>query len=166
MANNVSLTVLDKALEIFGALFLLSSVLAPLYYYSQIPNVIPIHFDLAGVPDAYGAKIHIMLVPWIGVAMYVGIFLIKRYSTKLSYPVPVTDANRNILLTLTLQMMRWIRFIIAVFFMFLVTSIVQIGLGIAQRASVYFVIYFLLALVIIVSLYMYRMIQQHKEPEE
>jgi uncharacterized membrane protein len=166
MANSVPLTALDKALEFFGALSLLVAVAAPLFYYSQIPDIIPIHFNFAGMPDDYGAKIHIVIVPWIGVVMYTGLFLVKRYSSRMNYPVPVTDDNREILLTLTLQMMRWIRFIIAVLFLYLVTSMVQIGLGVSERASIYIVVYFLLALLLIVSIYVYRMIQQHTESED
>ncbi|RAW03065.1 DUF1648 domain-containing protein [Pseudochryseolinea flava] len=161
-----ALTLFDQILEVFGALFLLSSIGIPIFFFQKLPAVIPIHFDFAGVPNGTGSKINVLIAPALGAAVYVGIFLVKRYSNRMNYPVPVTDANRATLLKLSLRMMRWIRVIIAIFFTLLVVSMVRVGLGYDERADMFLMIYFLLALIAVVSYYMYQMIQQHKEPEE
>jgi disulfide bond formation protein DsbB len=59
-----------------------------------------------------------------------------------------------------------IRVSVALLFFVLIVSTVQVGLGESKRASVYYVIYFLLAIAAIIGIYMYRMISLHKEPDE
>jgi len=166
MKNSVPLTVLDKVLEVFGAAFLILARGIPLWYYRQIPEIIPVHFDLAGVPNGKGSRIHIILAPLVGVAIYIGLFVVKRYSNYMNYPVPVTPENREKLLMLTLRMMRWIRVAISLFFMVLVISMVRVGLGLSDRANIFLLIYFLLTLACIMGFFMYRMIQTHRDPAE
>jgi len=166
MVHDTRLTFLDKLLEALGASFLICALAIPLVNYAKIPDVIPIHFDLAGVPNGIGSKIHLIIVPLLGVVIYVGLFFVKKYSINMNYPIPVTTTNREDLQRLTLQMMRWLRVVIALFFMILVISMVRIGLGVSGRANIYFLIYFLLALAGIVGFYMYRMIQLHQDPDE
>lgn len=166
MVHHPKLTFLDKLLEAFGASFLICALGIPITFYSKIPSTIPIHFDIAGIPNGVGSKVHLIFAPCLGAVVYIGLFFIKRYSIHMNYPIPVTDENRADLLRLTLQMMRWLRVAIALFFMLLAISMVRIGLGVSDRASIYFLIYFLLALAGIVGFYMYRMIQLHQDSEE
>lgn len=53
-------------------LFLLAlNVYLTLTYYPSLPDRIPTHFNLAGLPDSWGGKSSILIQPVVGAAMYV-----------------------------------------------------------------------------------------------
>ncbi len=138
----------------------------PSCFISELPEQIPVHFNLAGIPDDYGSRSRILVLPLVAILIYSLFFLKHRFQHLIQYPVPVTPENRFKLLGLTYQMFRMIRLSVALLFLVLIVSTVQVGLGESKRASVYYVIYFLLAIAAIIGIYMYRMISLHKEPEE
>jgi uncharacterized membrane protein len=76
------------------------------YAYAALPATITTHFDIAGTADAHGPK----AVVWLGALFAVILFLVlsavqlipPRYS---SYPVAVTDRNRELLYSLQREML-------------------------------------------------------------
>jgi uncharacterized membrane protein len=169
MARNqyyIPLTFFDKTIETIGILALIASCMVPVMFFYELPAQIPVHFDLAGLPDDYGSRSRILVLPLVAILLYAGIFFINRYQHLYNYPVPVTPENKLSLLSLTLQMLRLIRLAVALLFFVLIVSTVQVGLGESKRASTYLIIYFLLAIGAIIGIYMYRMISLHKDTEE
>jgi uncharacterized membrane protein len=160
------LNTLDICLEIVGLLSLAAVCVIPIIFFSEMPAQIPIHYDWGGTPESYGPKIRIMVIPLIGVLTYAILYFFRKYSGRLNLPVPVTEANREQMLNLNFQMMRWIRLTVALLFLFIVSSTVQVALGKSQRADTHIMIYFLLAITAIMGIHMYRMINLHQEPED
>jgi uncharacterized membrane protein len=161
-----TLTFFDKTVEVIGVLALIASCVIPVMFYFELPEQIPVHFDIAGVPDDYGSRIRILMLPLVGIILYVGILRVNRYQHLFNYPIPVTPENKSSLLALTFQMLRLIRLSLALLFLVLIVSTVQVGLGESKRATTYIIIYFLLAIGAIIGIYMFRMISLHKDPED
>ena len=62
--------------------------------FRKLPENIPIHFDLEGKPDNYGAKYFIFLLPIIGSLIYFFLsFNIKEIN---NYPAEITQENKEI----------------------------------------------------------------------
>jgi uncharacterized membrane protein len=62
--------------------------------FRKLPEIIPIHFDLEGKPDNYGAKYFIFFLPIIGSLIYFFLsFNIKEIN---NYPVEITQENKEI----------------------------------------------------------------------
>lgn len=162
----IPLTFLDKTIEVIGMLALVAAGMIPVMFFYELPEQIPVHFDIAGSPDAYGSRKSILILPLVAIVLYGAIYFLSRFQHAFSYPVPVTAQNHRPLLALTLQMLRLVRLALALLFLSLIASTVQVGLGESKRASIYFVIYFLLAIAAIIGIYMYRMISLHQEAEE
>lgn len=162
----VPLTSFDKIVEGIGAFALIGCCLVPIMYYYELPEQIPVHFNLAGIPDDYGSRSRILVLPLVAIIIYGLLFLKHRFQHLIRFPVPVTPENRFKLLRLTYQMFRMIRLSVAILFLVMIVSTVQVGLGESKRAGVYYVIYFLLSIAAIIGVYMYRMITLHKDPEE
>jgi hypothetical protein len=162
----VPLTSFDKIIEAIGVLSLIACCMVPVMFYYELTEQIPVHFDFAGIPDDYGSRSRILILPLVAIIIYSLFFLKHRFQHLITYPIPVTPENRFKLLALTYQMFRMIRVSVALLFFVLIVSTVQVGLGESKRASVYYVIYFLLAIAAIIGIYMYRMISLHKEPDE
>jgi hypothetical protein len=160
------LTFFDKTIEVIGIFALVASCMIPLMFFYELPERIPVHFDMAGQPDAYGSRSMTLIMPVVAISLYAIIFSAARYQHLFNYPVPVTAENKTELLALSQQMLRLIRLAVALLFLVLIVSTVQVGLGESKRANIYFVIYFLLAIAAIIGIYVYRMIRLHKDPED
>jgi len=66
--------------------------------FRKLPEIIPIHFDLEGKPDNYGAKYFIFLLPFVGSLIYFFLsFNIKEIN---NYPVEITQENKEIQLSI------------------------------------------------------------------
>ena len=53
---HIKLDTYDKIIEAIGWIGLLILIILPIYYYPELPEIIPRHFDLNGKPDGYGNK--------------------------------------------------------------------------------------------------------------
>ena len=62
--------------------------------FKKLPEIIPIHFDLEGKPDNYGAKYFIFLLPFVGSLIY--FFLSYNIQEINNYPVEITQENKEI----------------------------------------------------------------------
>lgn len=88
-----------------------------IYNFKKLPKIIPIHFDLEGKPDNYGAKYFIFLLPIIGILIY--FFLSYNIKEINNYPVKITQENREIQYTIGLLAVKSITaYILFIFFMF------------------------------------------------
>jgi hypothetical protein len=48
----------------FAAVLALTGLLC--FYYPSLPNLVPLHFDVAGMPDRLDSRAHIFVIPLIG----------------------------------------------------------------------------------------------------
>src|SRR5690349_22467499 len=132
----VPLTFFDIIIAVIGVLALIGCGLVPIMFYFELPEQIPVHFDLSGTPDDYGSRSRILILPLVAIIIYSLLFLKYRFQHLIKYPVPVTPENRFKLLSLTFQMFRMIRLSVAVLFLVLIVSTVQVGLGESKRADI------------------------------
>ncbi len=61
--------------------------------WSSLPESVPSHFGAGGEPDAWGAKWTFLVLPLIGVALYVGLTILTRYPHRYNYLWPITPEN-------------------------------------------------------------------------
>ena len=61
--------------------------------YPQMPNEVPIHFDAAGQPDAYGDKMVVLGVACGIILVQLVIYWASKKPQVMDYPAKVTDEN-------------------------------------------------------------------------
>lgn len=87
-------TKLDAADKFFEALAIIS-VLATLgivaISYRELPDIIPNHFDLNGVPNQYGSKTTLWMVVAISVFLYMLTGIIGMFPESFNYPSQKND---------------------------------------------------------------------------
>jgi uncharacterized membrane protein len=76
---------------------------------SHLPDRIPIHFDLAGHPDGWGSPSSLIFLPILSLALFAFLTVIARFPSMFNYPVGVTEANRDRLQSLTIDLLAWMR---------------------------------------------------------
>ena len=127
-----------------------------LYYYPNLPEMIPTHFDFNGVPDHYKQKEYIWFLPLLTIITYVSLLVVKRYPRILNYPVKITEENAEDQYNNAINLITVINLIIVISFSYLVYSKVQIAIGNGTGLGKYFLIIFLVALAIptVISVYL------------
>lgn len=87
------LTAIDKVVEMSGRVLMLLLWVLCIFFYTQLPETIPIHFNAAGVVDNYGNKITIFLLPFIGTFVFALLSILNNYPEIFNYPVTITEEN-------------------------------------------------------------------------
>ncbi|MGL4106659.1 DUF1648 domain-containing protein [Clostridium sp. LP20] len=99
MSNNkpkikIETTNLHKLLDIVSLILVGVTLVYTVMKYSVLPEIIPIHFDLAGKFSGNGAgKNGIFIFILIGVILYLGLFLLSKFPEKYMYKVEITEKN-------------------------------------------------------------------------
>ncbi|PKF74760.1 DUF1648 domain-containing protein [Chryseobacterium sp. PMSZPI] len=63
--------------------------------YNDLPQRIPVHFDLEGKPDRFGSKIYAFLMPLLGILMYLLFMFITKHPEDSNFPVEITEQNQE-----------------------------------------------------------------------
>ena len=70
--------VLDWTLEAVGAILLVLMVALPIYYFSQLPETVPIHYT-DGKPDGYSDRTWLFVLAAIGWLLYIGLSTLAQH---------------------------------------------------------------------------------------
>ncbi len=76
---------------------------------NPLPDRIPTHFDLAGIPNGWGSPKSLWIIPAVCTCLYGLMTMTSRYPRAFNYPVRVTAANRDELQRLALDMVSWLK---------------------------------------------------------
>lgn len=61
--------------------------------YSQLPDIIPTHYNLAGEVDNTGSKSSLFILPLITTVLYIALTILNRYPHIFNYPGKITPEN-------------------------------------------------------------------------
>ncbi|BAS26390.1 DUF1648 domain-containing protein [Limnochorda pilosa] len=117
---------LERSLDTIALAVIVVQIGWLLFLWPGLPDRVPIHFDLAGQPDAWGSKGNLWFLPAVQVFLYGLIALTLRFPHFWNFPVPVTPENRERLHGLARVMLRCLRAEVAVL----------LGLGTRQGVQV------------------------------
>lgn len=120
---------IDRQLDLLAIVGMILLLLLPFYFYGDLPDRIPIHYDLNGVPDGYGHKTFIWLLPGLGGLLFWGLWQLKKYPHTFNYPQPITEQNAERLYRLSVRMLRSLNAIITGVFAYITYATIQTALG-------------------------------------
>ncbi|MEG4088656.1 DUF1648 domain-containing protein [Microcoleus sp. Pol12B4] len=83
------------AVELLGAIAILLAILLIVKFWAVLPDGIPIHFGLGGLPDTWGDKVTIWLMPAVAAILFAVLTAVSRYPHTFKYPVPITSENAH-----------------------------------------------------------------------
>ncbi|MBW7840657.1 MAG: DUF1648 domain-containing protein [Chitinophagaceae bacterium] len=119
----------DRFLEVSGWLLLLFWWVLIIITFNRLPETIPSHFDLSGMPDDYSSKWTIFLLPTLASFIYIGLTILNRFPHKFNYISAITTANAKRQYTFATRMIRFLKWGIVLLFGFISYQTVQIALG-------------------------------------
>ncbi|WP_405205470.1 DUF1648 domain-containing protein [Aquimarina sp. LLG6339-5] len=135
---------IDILLEIIMFIGLIALILIPAFYYKDLPEMIPTHFNAKGVQDDYNSKSMIWLLPIIGLFLGVGLFVLNKSPHIFNYPKAFTLDNASKYYKNSTRLIGVINLTIIWAFVFILYKSVQVALGDSENLGIWFLPVFLI----------------------
>ncbi len=120
---------IDNMLEAGAAIFLLCLIILPAYHFGDLPDRIPTHFNAKGVPDSFGDKGTIWILPIVGFIFFAIFTALCRFPHTFNYPVKITAENAERQYSMGVRLMRILKTIILLMFLMICYGTIQIAQG-------------------------------------
>lgn len=114
---------IDTVLDWLGLGAVISVWIVTVCIYTDLPQILPIHYNILGKPDGYGNKMHVLALPIVSTFLYVGICILNRFPHVFNYPVDITEKNANYQYALATRFLRYLKFILVILFEFIIYNI-------------------------------------------
>ncbi len=162
----IELEPIDWIIEIIAFIGLLLLVALPVYYYNNLPNVIPQHYNLIGEPDGIGGKGKIWLVPVTGLIIYVGLLLLNKSPHIFNYPKKITPENAKSQYRSAIRLIRLLKAIIVCVFCYISYVTILTALQKQDGLPNYFAPAFIILIFGIIGFYLFKtsVINTKKQP--
>ena len=128
----------DKIIEGIGWLAILGIWTLTLSHYTELPEIIPIHFNGAGEADRFGGKENILILPIVSTLLFIGMTVLNKYPHVFNYPTSITKENALSQYTNATRMIRFLKLIIVLIFGLIVFETIETANGNSDGLGVWF----------------------------
>jgi len=147
-------------LEALAWFFLIALIILPLFYYNQLPEQIPGHFNAKGEVDDYTSKGFIWVLPIIGTALFALLHILsKDKNLKVNGPSHVSPEELDHQRLVGRKLLNALKIVIPVSFLYINYKTILTGLGKANGLGPYFLYIFLIAIFGVIG---YHMLDMYK----
>lgn len=123
----------------------------------RLPEVIPMHFDIAGRPDGWGGRGTLLLMPGSSLFLYLLLTLVQRLPARwYSFPVGITEENRARQHRLALDLVLWMKVALVWMFAHLTVLIARTALGQAQGLGAATMLLWVGGIFVLLGIYLVR----------
>ena len=135
---NLKLTLIDWVLEAICLLSIVGIWLLTLVYYRELPEIIPIHYNLTGDVDSFGRKVNLLSLPSISTIIYLGLTILNKYPHTFNYPKSFTKENAREMYRATSQIMRLLKLVSILIFGMIILETIQTVNGNSDELKIWF----------------------------
>ncbi len=119
------LTTADTVFEILGWILVFAVWAFTIVKYASLPEIIPIHYNLAGEADRFGGKANILTLPLIATVLFIGMTILNKYPHIFNYPTRINKDNALRQYTIATRMVRYLKFSVVLIFGLLAVETVR-----------------------------------------
>jgi uncharacterized membrane protein len=134
---------IDTFLEAMAAAGVVAILALTIYHYGNLPEEIPIHFNLKGDPDGFGSKPAVWLMPGVSIFIYALLTVVNRFPHTFNFTVEITEANAEKQYAIATRMIRFLKAIILAGFTYIHWEIISTALGKSPGLGNLFMVVFL-----------------------
>ena len=134
----LSLSMLDKILELTGTILLLAMWCCTVYALVKSPATVPVHYNASGQPDNYGSKWSILLLPLLGTVIYFGLTVLNRNPHIFNYLQKITTGNAAQQYSIAARMLRFLKLSILIIFCIVILSDFLTATGVIKGLGIWF----------------------------
>lgn len=132
-------TKLEKFLNGIGCILFGGAILYLIVSWGDIPNRVPAHFNGAGEVNRWGSKYEMMILPFIGLFLFVLMSLLERAPHMHNYPQRINESNAEQFYMHSRKLVNAIKNICLTMFAYIIVQIVRVALGVIDSLSIWFV---------------------------
>jgi uncharacterized membrane protein len=115
----------DKVFEMLGWTLVLGVGVLAITNYTNLPDTIPVHYNVEGQADRFGEKSGILVLPLISTIIFVGLTILNKFPHIFNYPTDITADNALRQYTNATRLIRYLKIIIVVIFGFIVLQTIR-----------------------------------------
>lgn len=156
---------LDLLVEVVSVIFLALMFIWPFVHFQELPQFIPKHYSPSGLPDAFGKKHEIWILPAIGLVLFVVLTVLNRYPHLFNYPTEITQNNAKRQYKIATKLLRSIKLVICASFFYIGYATVQTALHRQSGLGAFFMPVFLGAIAITIGVYMYMALKKKRQTD-
>lgn len=134
----LELTTTDKTFEILGWISVLAIWVFTITNYTNLPDIIPTHYNGAGQVDGFGGKGYIFTLPLIATFLFIGLTILNKFPHVFNYPTNITADNALRKYTNATRLIRYLKFIIVIVFGLITFKTIQNVNGEASGLGIWF----------------------------
>lgn len=136
----------EKMLDFIGGGLFILSILYIVVMWGQLPEKIPGHFNGAGEVNRWGSKIELLILPFIGILLWILLGLLEKIPHIHKYPARLNESNVEAFYLNSRKILNEIKNLCLIIFTAISVQMVRIALGEAESLGWWF-----LPLVLIVT---------------
>jgi uncharacterized membrane protein len=106
----------DEALEFLGWTSIFAIWVLIFANYDDLPDSIPVHYNVLGKADRFGEKENIFALPSIATVLFIGLTILNKFLHVFNFPVNITADNALGLYTRATRLIRYLKLIIVFIF--------------------------------------------------
>jgi uncharacterized membrane protein len=160
------LSLLEKILQLLCIVITIATVVILIVMWNGLPEHVPTHFALSGIPDGYSVKTGLLSIPIIMFLIEILITVLERFPYIYNFPIDVTENNAAALYQVSREMLTFLKALTAAMFSFIIFSSVLTAKGIWHGLPFYFAIITIVPISAVIVIYMIRMYKLKDEDAE
>ncbi|NIK77857.1 putative membrane protein [Paenibacillus castaneae] len=128
----------EKWLDYLSLVILLYSIIYLILKWSNLPQTIPIHFNVSGEADGWGSKTTLIILPLFTLATYTGLNLLRKIKPdNFNYPVTITKQNAPFIYKTTFIMLSWVKLELVAMLGYVHWSFIQNAAGLSSGLGIW-----------------------------
>lgn len=112
----IELTPFDKTFELVGWILVCAVWGLTIANFKSLPDIIPTHYNFAGVADGFGEKWIILTLPLVATSLFVALTILNKFPHILNYPTEITEENALTQYTNATRLIRYLKLILVLIF--------------------------------------------------
>ncbi|WP_116126807.1 DUF1648 domain-containing protein [Lewinella sp. IMCC34183] len=151
----------DRWLNAIATISLILLLATAVVGYAEVPETIPIHFNVRGRPDDYGSRLYFWIVPAMGVLLFLFFRWLLTRPHRFNYPVRITADNAEYQYRIATRLLRTLLAVILLALTYLHYTIIETSQGEAEGLGGWFTPLLLVTVVGATGYYFY-LAQRHR----
>ena len=137
---------MEKIWDIVGLISFFGAILFLVLSWGNIPEEVPAHFNSSGTVDRWGSKYELIILPIIGLFLFVLMSLLEKAPHMHNYPSRINESNAGQFYLHSRKLLNVIKNICLFLFTYLIVQIGRIALGEIHTLGIGFLPIFLFIL--------------------
>lgn len=156
----MSLTKSDWLLEIAATIFLFTTCAMVGIRYSELPTLVPSHYDANGAVDSFSNKGTLLFLIGINVFLYALLSFAATQTKQFNMATEVMHANTTYQYQNAKSMIRGLKLVLMATFFWIAYSTIEIALGNRQNLGLWFLIAVLAGIAVTLGIFFWRGFRQ------